>query len=68
MTLTTILIIGTVFVATLGGLIPLIGMLGEGKSYGNDLERYILSRYPQNVADVEKFTQDFNRIRDNKFL
>jgi len=31
-------------------------------SYHSILESYICSRNPQNAADIERLTQDFNRI------
>lgn len=61
-----ILVFGTIVVATMGGIIPLLGLLREGQS--SNLEKYIQSRQPQSVADVEKLTQEYNRRKDNQFL
>lgn len=66
MILKEILIFGTIVVATMGGIIPLIGLLREGPS--SDLEKYVQSRNPQSVADVEKYIQDYNKRKDNQFL
>lgn len=37
--------------------------------YNSELERYIASRYPQNAADVEHFTKEFeHKISQGKFI
>ena len=37
-------------------------------SYGSDMERYILQHNPQNAADVEKLTFEFNSDQNRRFL
>lgn len=59
--LAPLLILGTIVVAVFGGVLPLMGMISEKKHYGNELERYILSRNPQNEADVERFQNEYTR-------
>jgi len=52
-----------------GGLILGGGVLGllygifktKNTSYGSDLEKFILSKYPQNNADVERLTLEFEQ-------
>ena len=58
-----------------GVLIFIYGILtGKQTSYGSDLEKYIISRYPQNNADVERLTIEFeqqivrNRVPWKNFL
>ncbi len=37
--------------------------------YQSELDRYISSRYPQNAADVEQFTKEFeHRISSRSFV
>jgi hypothetical protein len=33
-------------------------------TYGSELERYIISRYPQNVYDVEKLTMEYHNRKE----
>jgi hypothetical protein len=33
-------------------------------TYGSDLEKYIISRYPQNVYDVEKLTMEYHNRKE----
>ena len=48
-----------------GVLIFIYGILtGKQTSYGSDLEKYIISRYPQNNADVERLMFEYaNKIK-----
>lgn len=32
------------------------------RTYGSDLERYILSRHPQSAADIERYTIEYNKM------
>ena len=36
--------------------------------YQSELDRYITNRYPQNAADVEHFTKEFEYKTQGKFL
>lgn len=37
--------------------------------YQSELDRYISNRYPQNAADVEHFTKEFeHKISQGKFI
>jgi hypothetical protein len=29
-------------------------------TYHNDIEDFIISRYPKDIADIERFTQEYN--------
>ena len=46
--------------AVMGSIVPMIGLLSEGTSYGSKLEEYIISRNPKDTADVERYTRDFD--------
>jgi hypothetical protein len=37
-------------------------------NYGSELEHYILSKYPQNVGDVDRLTLEFNRKAEASWL
>lgn len=36
--------------------------------YQSELDRYITNRYPQNAADVEHFTKEFEYKTQGKFI
>lgn len=36
--------------------------------YQSELERYISNRYPQNAADVEHFTKEFEQRNSGRFI
>jgi len=36
--------------------------------YQSELERYISNRYPQNAADVEHFTKEFEQKNSGRFI
>jgi hypothetical protein len=52
--------------AGLGIIIPFVGLIGEN-TYGSKLEEYITSRNPQDTADVERYTREF-QIKEKSFL
>ena len=47
-----------------GIIVPMLGLIGE-QTYGSKLEEYITSRNPQDTADVERFTRDFQNKEKN---
>jgi len=51
----------------LGMLIAFLG-LSTADSYGYQLEKYIVSRNPQDAGDIERFTQEFSRKQQQRFL
>ena len=51
----------------LGMLIAFLG-LSTADSYGYQLEKYIVSRNPQDAGDIERFTQEFSRKQQQGFL
>jgi hypothetical protein len=52
--------------AFVGIIVPMTGLLGE-QTYGSKLEAYITSRNPQNTADVERFTREYQE-KEKSFL
>lgn len=43
----------------LSQLLAVLKTLFTSKTYGETLESYIVSRNPQNTADIEKFAREF---------
>jgi hypothetical protein len=41
------------------GMLERLAEMFPRQHYQSELERYITSRYPQNAADVEHFTKEF---------
>lgn len=39
-----------------------------GRTYGQDLENYILSKDPKTANDIELFTQQYQRDRERSML
>lgn len=52
--------------AFVGIIVPMTGLISE-QTYGSKLEEYITSRNPQNTADVERYTRDF-QAKEHSFL
>ena len=51
----------------LGMLIAFLG-LSTADSYGHQLEKYIVSKSPQDVYDIERLTQEFDRKNNQRFI
>jgi len=43
----------------LASIIEALRSLFKHNSYGHELERYIISRFPQSTYDVEKMTREY---------
>jgi len=55
--------------AIVGIIGPLIAMVGESKStYGSQLEQYIISHKPNDTADVERLTREYDLAASKRFL
>ena len=51
----------------LGMLFAFLGF-SSMDTYGSALERYIVSRNPQDIGDIERLTQEFDRKQNQRFL
>lgn len=51
----------------LGVLLAFLGF-SSVDTYGSALEKYIVSRNPQDIGDVERLTQEFDRKQNQRFL
>lgn len=50
----------------LGMLIAFLGFSAD--SYGTELEKYIVSHNPQDIGDIERLAQEYNRKLNEGFL
>jgi hypothetical protein len=46
-------------------VLEVIRNLFKNKTYGSELEQYIVSRYPQNSGDVERYTLEYHYRKDS---
>lgn len=53
---------------TMVGLLERLAEMFPKQHYQSQLERYICSKYPQNAADVEHFTKEFEHKTQGKFI
>jgi hypothetical protein len=49
-------------------LVAVFKKLFSARTYGQELESYISSRYPQNEADVERLTQQYQQLNSGGVL
>jgi hypothetical protein len=55
--------------AILGIIGPLIALISEKQAtYGSRLEEYISSKQPRDVADVERFTRQYELEASKRYL
>ena len=55
--------------AMVGILGPLIALVSETQStYGSQLEQYIVSKQPQDVADIERYTRQYELESSKRYL
>ncbi len=50
------------------GLLERLAEMFPRQHYQSQLESYICSRYPQNAADVEHFTKEFEYKTQGRFI
>jgi hypothetical protein len=54
--------------AVIGIVGPLFAMTSESNTYGSRLEEYIVSKNPQDTADIERFTRDYEVASSKRYL
>jgi hypothetical protein len=54
--------------AIVGILGPLFAMVSESNTYGSRLEEYIVSKNPQDTADVERLQRDYEIASSKRYL
>ena len=55
-------------VAMVGLIGPLIALASQSNTYGSRLEEYIVSKNPQDTADIERFTRDYEIASSKRYL
>jgi hypothetical protein len=54
--------------AVVGILGPLVALASESNTYGSRLEEYIVSKNPQDTADIERLTRDYEIASSKRYL
>ena len=54
--------------AVIGIIGPLVALASESNTYGSRLEEYIVSKNPQDTADIERFTRDYEIASSKRYL
>lgn len=54
--------------AVVGIVGPLVALATESTTYGSKLEEYIVSHNPQDTADVERLTKEYDMSVTKRFL
>jgi hypothetical protein len=57
-----------VALAMVGIIGPLIAMASESNTYGSRLEEYIVSKNPQDTADIERLARDYEVASSKRYL
>jgi hypothetical protein len=59
----------TIGVLAMVGIVgPLIALASESNTYGSKLEQYIVSKNPQDTADIERLTRDYEIASSKRYL
>ena len=54
--------------AVIGIIGPLVALASESNTYGSRLEEYIVSKNPQDTADIERLTRDYEIATSKRYL
>jgi len=54
--------------AVVGIVGPLVALATESQTYGSQLEEYIVSKNPQDTADVERLAREYDLATSKRFL
>lgn len=54
--------------ALIGIIGPLVALASESNTYGSRLEEYIVSKNPQDTADIERLTRDYEIATSKRYL
>ena len=54
--------------AVVGIIGPLVALASESNTYGSRLEEYIVSKNPQDTADIERLTRDYEIASSKRYL
>jgi hypothetical protein len=54
--------------ALVGIIGPIIAMASESNTYGSRLEEYIVSKNPQDTADIDRLTKEYELASSKRYL
>jgi hypothetical protein len=54
--------------AAVGIIGPLVALASESNTYGSRLEEYIVSKNPQDTADIERLTKEYELSSSKRYL
>jgi hypothetical protein len=54
--------------ALVGIIGPIIAMASESNTYGSRLEEYIVSKNPQDTADIDRLTREYELSSSKRYL
>jgi hypothetical protein len=55
-------------IAMVGIIGPLVALASESNTYGSRLEEYIVSKNPQDTADIERLTREYELASSKRYL
>ena len=57
-----------VAIAMVGLIGPLVALASESNTYGSRLEEYIVSKNPQDTADIDRLTREYELASSKRYL
>jgi hypothetical protein len=57
-----------VAIAMVGIIGPLVALASESNTYGSRLEEYIVSKNPQDTADIDRLTREYELASSKRYL
>ena len=55
-------------IAMVGIIGPLVALASDSNTYGSRLEEYIVSKNPQDTADIERLTREYELASSKRYL
>lgn len=55
-------------IAMVGIIGPLVALVSESNTYGSRLEEYIVSKNPQDTADIDRLTREYELASSKRYL
>jgi len=55
-------------IAMVGIIGPLVALASGSNTYGSRLEEYIVSKNPQDTADIERLTREYELASSKRYL
>jgi hypothetical protein len=54
--------------AVVGIVGPIVALASESNTYGSRLEQYIVSKNPQDTADIDRLTREYELASSKRYL